>query len=806
MGAKATSDAAAPSVFAPRSAGAWAALAYALCAFSLAWPALLGRSLLDESSDQFRAGIGFRQFAVDYFRQHGGIPLWNPYLQGGLPYVGGMHGDVFYPTFLLRLILPVDTGIVWGMIGHFFLCGLITYWFLRVAAKLAFTPALVGGVAYMMTGFVSSLISPGHDGKLFVNALFPLILLVLWWAIRDGMQWAYGALAAVTGLMLLTPHPQLFQQAMVIAAIWALFLAFDKFGGTALDRGVALKRLGLALGAVAIGTAIGAIQYMPAAEYTAWSPRAGGVGWDMATSFSFPIEELVNLYLPQFSGILGNYWGRNGIHFHSEYAGVAVLMLAGAAFGAGKADSTRRFMRCWIAIGVFALLWALGGGTPFFRIIYAVIPMAKFMRAPSTIFFVTAFAIAMLAAIGTQRLLERRISKRYLIGWGVFGGVMALLAVSGALSNVAEGLLRIDQFAPRIAAGAGELKMGGVRSLVFVLAAAGLFTAVAHKRIAGGVAAASLVALCVIDLWTVDRLYWRWGASGTEMFASDPAIDYLKKLPQPARVMNFEDPGRPAGPNDPYLGSLGTGWDGLMAHGIRQTLGYQGNSIRRYRLFEQESMLFNPVAWALTNTQFILSNIDSLGMPGEKRVVGPVKNSVGTIVSLIQLPGAYPFAWVAPAIVKYPDDQLAKLMMAPNFPAHSLALIDPESKTPAVEPTSVPAPLALQVTATKYEPGKISLALSEPAPAGSALVVSENFFPGWTATVDGKPATAERTNFVFIGVPLPVGAKVVELEFKSPSYERGKMITLAAIAATLLWLAAGVVAERSRAAAAGAPA
>jgi hypothetical protein len=134
MSPKASSSPNESAAFAPRFAGVWAALTYALCALSLAWPALLGRSLLDESSDQFRAGIAFRQFAADYFKQHGGFPLWNPYLQGGMPFVGAMHGDTFYPTFLMRLVMPIDAAIQWGMIGHFFLCGMATYWFLRIAA------------------------------------------------------------------------------------------------------------------------------------------------------------------------------------------------------------------------------------------------------------------------------------------------------------------------------------------------------------------------------------------------------------------------------------------------------------------------------------------------------------------------------------------------------------------------------------------------------------------------------------------------------------------------------------------------
>ena len=114
-------------------------------------------------------------------------------------------------------------------------------------------------------------------------------------------------------------------------------------------------------------------------------------------------------------------------------------------------------------------------------------------------------------------------------------------------------------------------------------------------------------------------------------------------------------------------------------------------------------------------------------------------------------------------------------------------------KLAGVALTAVPPPLALTVTTTKYEPGRISLSLSAPAPAGSALVVSENFYPGWVATVDGKPADVERTNLVLIGVPLPEGAKSVELTFTSPTFERGKTITIAALLVSLLAIIVGLV-------------
>jgi hypothetical protein len=606
-----------------------------------------------------------------------------------------------------------------------------------------------------------------------VNALFPVLLLLLWWAVGEGKRWAYGLFAGAVGLTLLTPHPQLFEQAMVFAGAWAVFLAFSGIANGPLPRPVALQRLGAALLMVGVGVAIGAIQYMPAAEYKPWSPRAPGLGWDGATSFSFPIEELLNLYLPQFSGILENYWGRNGIHFHSEYAGVVVLMLIGLALGGPQTDGERRFKRFWVWTGVASLIWALGRYTPLYNVIYYLVPLVKYMRAPSTVFFVTAFAMSVLAAIGAERAVAGAAQRGYLMGWLIAAGAVALLAMSGALSSVAQALVAIPQFADRIDAGVGALKLGALRSFVFVALGAGLLHAIGRGTIKAGQACAALALVAAADLWSIDRLYWSaWGGSAKEVFATDATIDYLKKQPGPFRVMSVEDPSKPAGASDPYLGNI----DGLMAHGIRQTLGYHGNQIGRYDVYQPVQMWFNPSTWAMTNTRYLLINNDSFDIPGARRVVGPVKNAAGSPVSLYELPGANPFAWVAPAVMKYPDESIVEALRSPNFPAQSVALIDPSSKTPAVTLAAVPAPLPITVSTTTYDAGRIVMTLSAPAPSGAALVVSENYYPGWVATVDGTPVTPERANLTLIGVPLPAGAKSVELTFTSAAYSTGRTI------------------------------
>ena len=119
----------------------WAAVAYAIATLLLAYPVLSGQFLVNPRSDQYIAGFAFRDFAAQALRAGQGIPQWNPYMFGGLPYVAAMHGDIFYPTALLRMVMPTDLAMSWGFILHLFAAGLFTYGFLR-AWGLGFSPSL----------------------------------------------------------------------------------------------------------------------------------------------------------------------------------------------------------------------------------------------------------------------------------------------------------------------------------------------------------------------------------------------------------------------------------------------------------------------------------------------------------------------------------------------------------------------------------------------------------------------------------------------------------------------------------------
>ena len=773
----------------------WAALIYAVATLLLGYPALLGQFLVPLVSDQYIAGFAFREFGAEALRETGGFPLWNPYLFGGMPFVAGMHGDIFYPTFLLRMVMPTDAAMTWSFLLHVFLAGLFSFAFLR-AWGISFFGALLGGAAYMLSGPVASLVSPGHDGKLYVAALLPLALWMVVRGVRDGRTWSWGVLALTVGLGVLSPHPQLLQYMLLAAGFFGLYVAFAAHDGVRLDRGLALKRLAIAAAAVGVGFLIGGIQYAPVLEYVDWSPRAGGRDFDYSASFAKPPEEVLGTILPEFSGVKDTYWGRNGLKLHGEYLGAVVLFLAGAAFGAG--ERRKGFVRFWLGAGIVALLWALGSATPFFRIVYEIVPGTKFFRAPDNMFMVVAMAVAVLAAVGLERVLTAGVSRRYLIGWGVAGAVLLLLAIPGMYTGLGEVFLRNPALYDVMAGNQGRVLVGALRSLLFLGLAMGAILALSAGRLSARAIGWGFVALAVVDLWSVERRFWQFSPPAEELYAADPTIEYLRSQERPGRVLAIPLSGENLAYHDPFL--LG---DALMIHNVRQVLGYHGNELGRYQELggkdENWGNVTHPNFMQLYNVRWLLTNLPALGLPGSRLVAGPARNAAGTMVYLYELPGEHPAAWVSAAMVEAPDATVLATLLDPRLDdVRRVALFDTSSTVTSQELTAMPDPLAIDARVTTYEPGRISIELSEPAPSGSALVVSENFYPGWRASIDGRASAAHRVNYTLIGVPLEAGARSIELRFESDSYRTGRTITLVALLVVAVAIAAGVLVDRRR--------
>ncbi|MGN6391453.1 MAG: hypothetical protein ACTHM9_04265 [Gemmatimonadales bacterium] len=759
--------------FEPRRPALVAAVVFLLAALTLCWPMFAGRWLLGD--DQYVAGYGFRLFGAEMFRHTGHIPEWNPYLFGGLPFIAAQHGDIFYPTAWLRWVMPVDTAMNIGFGGHIVLAGIFMYAFLR-ALRASWTAAVVGGLSYELTGIVASLVRPGHDGKLFVSALTPLALLALVRAIRDRRLWGYGLLALVVGLCMLAPHYQMAYYMLVACALWTLYLTFlDP------ERPADLRwprELTLAFGAVLVGLAIAAIQIIPFVAYVPYSPRGAGgpsTGWDYATLFSMPPEEIATTVLPQFNGVLDHYWGRNVFKLHTEYLGAVVVALA--VFGV--ADRSRR--RLVQALGVIAILFLLisfGGHTPFYYLWYEVMPMMKKVRAPGMAFFLVALPVAAIAAFGADRLLRGEVSGRAVkVTFGVLAGI-AVLGVIGILQAVATVLAGADQ-ASRVAANAPELRLGAIRLLIAVVIGGGAVWAIWRGRLRGAAAAAALACVVTADLWSIDRLFFEFRDPASVTFADDAVTTKLRATAKPFRVLD-------AGV---YQGSY------LMAHDIQSMLGYHGQEIRFY-----DELLGGKGEWRYAGSPALLDLLavrfillpQPQTVPGFHQVLGPVPTTPGTPAILLERDTAPAYARVVAGAAKLADDQVAPTVVDPRFPYDRLVLYnDTATVSPErIRPGQIPGTAPVTASVAAWAPGQMRIQLAGTMPTPGYLIVGETWYPDWHATVDGKEVPVLRADHALLSVVLPSGAREVRLWFASSTYPRGKLVTAVALLITLVFLSA----------------
>ena len=768
--------------FEPRYPGTLGALVCTLAALTLLWPLLTGQILFGGGrSDMFIAGYAFRLFGATTFKATGAIPQWNPYLFGGLPYIAAMHGDIFYPTAWMRWIMPVDLAITWGMAIHFVLAGWLTYGFAR-ALGLSWGAAVTAGVGYELSGIVASQMSPGHDGKLFVSALTPLAFWLLLRAIRQGQRWAFGAFSFVVALTVLG-HYNMSYFLLIALALWTLYLAFwDTERETGANPWQCIFLAGVA---VVIGIGIGALQLIPFLQYIKYSPRADGgpdTGWAFATSYAFPPREIFTTILPQFNGVLGKYWGQNPIKFHTEYIGLLPLALAALAWG----DRTRRRLVSVLLIGagVF-LLFSFAGYTPFYRLLFGVLPYLSKIRAMGMVFFLVAFPVSLLAGIGFDRVLSRSVSPRTVLfvvgGFGVF----ALLGVLGGLQAVAEALA-IPERAAEVQANAPDLRLGALRLLVFVTLGGAVLFGIATARINARIGVVLGILLMVGDLWTVDRQFFQFSPRAAQLFAPDAVTSRLQATPLPYRALE-------AGSS--YGHSV------LMAYHVPVALGYHGNELESYRELGDAAngwrSIFDPHIVDLLAIRFLILD-RAQPVPGFHTVAGPVVTSLGTTAVLYEKDTVPPYARVVATAAKIPQEQIVTTLVDPRFPVAE-AVLFPDSSSVRVDPVTQPLPIALtRATVTQWSAGHMTVSLTGSDPKPTHLLISENWYPDWRGTVDGKPAIVRRADASLLSVDLPPGAREVRLWFDSPAYATGKVVSAIALALALLMMIVPVAQERRR--------
>jgi hypothetical protein len=157
-----------------------------------------------------------------------------------------------------------------------------------------------------------------------------------------------------------------------------------------------------------------------------------------------------------------------------------------------------------------------------------------------------------------------------------------------------------------------------------------------------------------------------------------------------------------------------------------------------------------------------------------------------------------PYARVVPGAVKVDTGEIIPTLIDPRLDYGRLVLFDryePVNPPPVVE---MPAPSPSRAIVTQWAPGRIAIRLDPATPADSYLLIAENWYPDWHATVDGQSAPVLHGDHAFLTVPVPAGSKRAELTFSSRHYARGRLITWVSLLLLAVWAGAGLASRRAR--------
>ena len=355
----------------------------------------------------------YRDYAAAALRQ-GQIPLWNPYIFLGVPFLANPQAAVLYPLHWPLSWLAVTKQLYWSAALHTWILGLGGYFLLR-RWHLNSWAAAVGGLVLAGSGFYGGMI--GHINQMNGAAWLPWAVLVLENGIRNtgygirnyvvGIAAYVVLFAGLVALMLLAGHTQTAYINLFGIGVWVIWPLVAGLRTSTLRT----SRLGLlprlliyGMGTV-LGVLLSAAQLLPTLELSNLGLRGGGLTYSEVSSFSLPLLRLPFTLLPTYGLLdLGVVFGTAG---YSEFvAYIGVIGLALAAVGAWQGRGTARtFGLLFAFLGLFL---ALGRFNPVYFLLYKIVPGFDLFRTPARWMMLYTLGMAVLAGVGIDVLLNRR--------------------------------------------------------------------------------------------------------------------------------------------------------------------------------------------------------------------------------------------------------------------------------------------------------------------------------------------------------------------------------------------------------------
>ena len=772
----------------------WAVIAYALLTIVFFAGPIFSPSKMIYGSDTMSAGVFFRSLSAEFWRDHLRMPLWNPYIHAGLPFVDAMHGDIFYPAAILQIIFPVTYAIGLKLILHVFLAGVFMFLFLR-RLRRSDTTAFIAGILYMFTPCLVSLFYPGHDGKIYVVALTPLAFLAVHSGTTSRRMAPFLGFGLVYALMIFTAHVQ-----MAFYASWGLGLYFvfllwqeHRFNPRKIAAPVIFFAVAVLL---ALGTA--AIQWMAPYQYIGGHSQRlqyaeGRGGFEWASSWSMHSEELLSEINPEFpgdntqTGTPATYWGQNYFKLNSEAVGVVAVALALVAVVAVGGPVTWFFF----GLSLLVLLYAMGGSTPVFKLFFTFVPMVKKFRAPSMINFLFALSWIVMSARALEALLERRTHsgvrraaydplRILMIIAAVYTGITLVALVSGAslltgwasiVGNPLDG-----GKAAAAAANASKVSGGFVIGTLILWALVGVVQWWRKGALSKPALVGALTVIAVLPLWQYDRRFVQT-VDPRQFYGDQPILQAIRQHApdQPFRVLNL-----PKTLPDNYL----------ALHGIEElsASAMHGNHLLLSDNFAgrhdpQPALLTSPATMDLLNAILLVSS-EPFADPGFEVV--DQRGGLYLMKNNNALPRAAVFYQYE---VEADSNATLERLRSPDFPYRTRLLLD--QPLPRIAPVSAGDDAQIPFTPARVVEWEVDRFVVEcTAEREGILWLSENYYPAWRATdASGERLPIYRADYTFRAVLVSAGTHRITFEFHSAIFSKSAWLSLVCF----LLLAGGMV-------------
>ncbi len=733
------------------------------------------------------------------------VPLWNPHLMGGRPFVGNAQSAVFSPFSLPAFVLPFWTSLAVVAALKLFLAAFGTYLLAR-ALGMRFGGALVAGIVFAFgTFFVVWLAWPLTSHF----ALVPWLLLLGDLVLRRPGPFTFAGLAALVALQFLAGHPESTFHAMFALMAFCAYRLAVRWRDERPPARALLRPVLVFAGALACGVAISAVALLPFLELLFnsgdWARRVD------SEAGHWPRKYLGALFLH-------DYWGRPTqgstiepfMAVRGWYAGAATLMLAAAAL-------ILRPARDRIAVAVFAVFCALMvvGIPPIFDVV-TLLPGFSAAHNQRLLIYVL-LGLGLLAGWGLDDLSARDLPaagrRRLLLAaaavlavvpvvWMVLAGTLTLDRIGTAL-EVAWGF----QDPPPVVfpdpggSAADVVRMSALLIWLPLAALALVLVALRLRPGRGRIGVAAFVALVAVllaaDLFRANMGFNPAIPERNAAQPATPAIEYLQSR-RPSRFVGLG----PGTAYQPLPSDLAMTYDLYDARGYDYPVEKRFDRLWRRNVAPRVLAITQPVEYAFSTPAALralnlLSVTDLLQEPGAERPPAPGLRLAysGPDADVYANPDALPRSFlVGRQQVVDGEDEALRAATAPGFDGTAVAITErpvegvPQGRAGGDEEQPGRARIVT------YENERVVVD-AEPT-RRSLLVLTDVHFPGWEVRVDGREQPLERVDYLLRGVALDPGSHEVEFLYRPASWDAARAVSLAGLLVLAGVLAAGLVRRR----------